>query len=435
MTGDAADIFTPDVRMEPFWWDESPPEEVALADFPARVDAVVVGSGYTGLHAAIELARGGREVLVCDTDRIGFGCSTRNGGQISTSVKPGFESLARRHGETLARRILGEGRESLAWTGAFIGAERIACNFEVVGRFHAAHDRAAFTALAAAAENQPKGLEVPARVVPRGEQRSEIGTDVYHGGVVYESHASVDPGRYHAGLVGVARRAGVRLAPYCAVTGWRRNGDGVTVSTARGAVLARDVVLATNGYSGSLSPWHRRRVIPIGSYIIATEALPESLVDALIPRNRIVSDTRRIVYYFRASPDRRRILFGGRVSLAETDPAASGPLLYREMVRLFPELAGYRVSHSWMGFVGYTFDALAHTGERDGIHYAMGYCGSGVGMAGYLGMRLGQRILGRKTGWTGYGETAFPARPYYAGSPWFLAPAVHWYRLRDRFGF
>ena len=193
--------------------------------------------------------------------------------------------------------------------------------------------------------------------------------------------------------------------------------------------------MATNGYTGPLSPWHRRRVIPIGSYIIATEALPESLVDALIPKNRIVSDTRRVVYYFRASPDRRRILFGGRVSLAETDPAASGPLLYREMVRLFPELAGYRVSHSWMGYVGYTFDTLAHTGEHDGVHYAMGYCGSGVGMAGYLGMRLGQRILGRKAGWTGYAETGFPARPYYFGKPWFLAPAVHWYRLRDKVDF
>jgi glycine/D-amino acid oxidase-like deaminating enzyme len=226
----------------------------------------------------------------------------------------------------------------------------------------------------------------------------------------------------------------VQFASQCRVTSLTRSGTRFTVGTQRGQVDAKNVILATNGYSGPLSPWHRRRIIPIGSYIIATEELPEALVDELIPRNRIVSDTRRVLYYFRASPDRRRILFGGRVSVAETDPRLSGPLLYREMLRLFPQLSRYQVSHSWMGYVGYTFDTLAHAGEQDGIHYAMGYCGSGVGMAGYLGMRLGQAILGRREGRTGCGETAFPSRAYYFGNPWFLAPAVHVYRLRDRLG-
>ncbi|MCV3739248.1 FAD-binding oxidoreductase [Rhizobium sp. TRM96647] len=395
---------------------------------------LVVGSGYTGLHAAIELARGGREVLICDAEQIGFGCSTRNGGQISTSVKPGFATLAKAHGEATARRIFTDGRQSLAWTEAFIHAEGIECDFKVVGRFHVAHDRKSFSTLTASLKNQPKGLDVPAHVVPRAEQRSELGTDVYHGGVVFEKHASLDPGRYHAGLVRLARAAGVRLAANCKVTGLARSANGFTVETARGRVEARNVVLATNGYSGPLSRWHQRRIIPIGSYIVATEELPETLVDELIPRNRVVSDTRRVLYYFRASPDRRRILFGGRVSVAETDPRLSAPLLYREMQRLFPQLAGYRVSHSWMGYVGYTFDTLAHVGEQDGIHYAMGYCGSGVGMAGYLGMRVGQAILGKPDGRTGYGETSFPSRSYYFGKPWFLAPAVHVYRLRDRFG-
>ncbi|MCD2183681.1 NAD(P)/FAD-dependent oxidoreductase [Rhizobium sp. GN54] len=427
-------VFTADARMTSYWWDRSPPQALAEAGLPAKVDVLVVGSGYTGLHAAIELARGGREVLICDAEQIGFGCSTRNGGQISTSVKPGFATLAKAHGEATARRIFTDGRQSLAWTEAFIRVEGIECDFKVVGRFHVAHDRKSFSALTASLKNQPKGLDVPAHVVPRAEQRSELGTDVYHGGVVFEKHASLDPGRYHAGLVRLARAAGVRLAANCKVTGLARTANGFTVETARGRVEARNVVLATNGYSGPLSRWHQRRIIPIGSYIVATEELPETLVDELIPRNRVVSDTRRVLYYFRASPDRRRILFGGRVSVAETDPRLSGPLLHREMQRLFPQLAGYRVSHSWMGYVGYTFDTLPHVGERDGIHYAMGYCGSGVGMAGYLGMRVGQAILGKPDGRTGYGETAFPSRSYYFGKPWFLAPAVHVYRLRDRFG-
>jgi glycine/D-amino acid oxidase-like deaminating enzyme len=429
----AAGIFTPDARMTPYWWEGAPPQDDAPETLPKRVDVLVVGSGYTGLHAAIALARGGREVLVCDKGVIGEGCSTRNGGQISTSVKPSFASLAKMHGEDIARQIFRDGHASLKWTGQFIHDNDIDCSFKIVGRYHVAHNAEAFATLAASIDRQPKGFEVPAHVVPRAEQRSELGTDVYHGGVIFENHASLDPGRYHAGLVKLAREAGVTFAARCEVTGLDRTASGHDVSTARGTVSAREVVMATNGYSGKLSPWHRRRIIPIGSYIIATEELPEALVDEIIPKNRIISDTRRVLYYFRASPDRRRIVFGGRVSIAESDPRTSGPLLYNEMVRLFPQLAGYRVSHSWMGYVGYSFDTLAHTGTEDGIHYAMGYCGSGVGLAGYLGMRLGEKLLGRGEE-TGYGRTAFPGRPYYFGTPWFLAPAVRIYRMRDRLG-
>lgn len=426
-------IFTPDAKMTPYWWDRSPVLETGIDELPAKVDTLVVGSGYTGLHAALQLARGGRSVLVCDAQAIGHGCSTRNGGQISTSVKPGFASLVKQHGKEIARQIMQDGRNSLKWIEQFVADEGIDCDFKVVGRYHVAHDETSFKTLTASIKNQPKGFEVPAYVVPYSEQRSELGTDIYRGGVIFENHASIDPGRYHAGLVSLAKAAGVQFAPHCAVGKYGRTPFGFSVETVRGTVKADNIVLATNGYSGPLSNWHHRRVIPIGSYIIATEELPESLVDEIIPKNRIISDTRRVLYYFRASPDRRRILFGGRVSLAETDPRSSGPLLYKEMIRLFPQLAPYKVSHSWTGYVGYTFDQLAHIGDQDGVHYAMGYCGSGVGMASYLGMRTGQRILGLKEATTGYARTPFPSRPYYFGKPWFLAPAVHWYRFRDRF--
>jgi glycine/D-amino acid oxidase-like deaminating enzyme len=204
------------------------------------------------------------------------------------------------------------------------------------------------------------------------------------------------------------------------------------VETARGIVAARNVVVATNGYTGEVTPWLRRRVIPIGSYIIATEPLPRETMARLMPKGRVISDTRKVVYYYRPSPDGSRILFGGRVSADETDPRVSGPRLHAEMVRLFPELAGARISHSWCGFVAYTFDELMHVGEHDGLHYAMGYCGSGVGMACYLGMRLGQQVLGLSEGQTGLNAASFPTRPFYSGNPWFLAPSVAYYRWRDR---
>jgi glycine/D-amino acid oxidase-like deaminating enzyme len=423
-----------DCKMQPSWWDDVHRPTLPDAALPARVDVAVVGSGYTGLHAALQTARGGRTTLVLDAEDAGWGCSTRNGGQISTSIKPSFDALARRHGPQRAAAILREGQQSLAFIGRFVREEGIACDFGQVGRFHAAHNAAQFDALVARVRHQPPGLEVPATIVPREAQRAEIGTDAYWGGVVYEQHCSVHPARYHQGLLQRVLDAGAQVAPRTAVQRIERDGSGFRLTTPRGAVHARDVVVATNGYTGALTPWLRRRVIPIGSYMIATESLPVALVDRLIPKNRIVSDTRKVVYYYRASPDRRRILFGGRVSHQETDPRVSGPLLHADMVALFPELRATRVTHSWCGFVAYTFDELMHTGVHDGIHYAMGYCGAGVGTASYFGMRIGQRVLGLPEGVTALDDLPFETRPFYNGKPWFLAASVRWYRWRDRLG-
>jgi glycine/D-amino acid oxidase-like deaminating enzyme len=398
---------------------------------PATVDVAVIGAGYTGLHAALQTARGERSTLVLDAEEAGWGCSTRNGGQVSTSIKPSFELLAKRHGATRAFGILQEGQRSLAWIADFIERERIDCGFARVGRFHAAHNAAQYEALAARVEHQPKGLEVAAHMVPRAEQRRELGSDAYWGGAVYEQHCSVHPARYHQGLLDRTIAAGAQIAARCAVTRIEKQGQLFRVITAKGTVLARDVVIATNGYTGALTPWLQRRVIPIGSYMIATDPLPDGMMDRLIPKNRIVSDTRKVVYYYRASPDRRRVLFGGRVSHQETDPRVSGPLLHADMVKVFPELAAVPISHSWCGFVAYTFDELMHVGRHDGVHYAMGYCGAGVGTASYFGMRIGQQVLGLDEGRTALDGLAFETRPFYRGNPWFLAPSVRFYRWRD----
>jgi len=163
--------------------------------------------------------------------------------------------------------------------------------------------------------------------------------------------------------------------------------------------------------------------------------LPSELMRRLMPKDRIVSDTRKVVFYYRASPDQRRILFGGRVSVSETDPRVSGPLLHADLVKVFPELAHTRISHSWCGFVAYTFDELMHIGRHDGMHYATGYCGSGVGMGSYLGMRLGQQVLGLPEGRTAFDGLGFRTRPFYFGRPWFLAPSIRYFRWRDRQAF
>lgn len=415
------------------YWTDLLPDPPALPKKPlTSVDVLIVGSGYTGLSAAIETARGGRSTMVLDSEDPGFGCSTRNGGQISTSIKPSLKELTAKYGAARARAIRREGETALNWIEAFVGREKLDCDFRRAGRYHAAHTPRHYEAIAREAEILRKSEGTEAHTVSRRDQRTELGSDVYFGGVVFPRHASVDPAKFHRGLLACAVDAGVHVTGHCAVLGIDNEPDGFVARTSKGMVRARDVIIATNGYTTALTPWMQRRVVPVGSYMIATEPLPADLVDRLFPTDRIASDTCKVVYYYRASPDRRCVLFGGRVSAKETDPAVSGPKLHADMCRIFPELRDYRVSHSWSGKVAYSFDELAHTGVHKGIHYAMGYCGSGVSMAGYLGMRLGKKVLGEKEGRTAFDGLPFPTRPFYRGNPWFLPAAVAWYRWHDR---
>ncbi len=431
-------LFTDDFKLQSYWWDKSPRPTFERIQLPDKCDVLIIGSGYTGLNAALVTARAGRSTVLVDAEDAGFGCSTRNGGQISTSIKPNLASLSRKHGADKAFQIIKEGHNALAWIEEFITGESIDCDFSVCGLYHAAHSAKQYEVLTTEVNQQPRGLQVPFSIVPPSEQRSELGSDVYHGGVIFHRNASLDPAAYHQQLLDLAVKAGVQIVPRCAVMQLTRDGENTRATTPLGEIRARKVIIATNGYTGrfspGLSPWHRRRVIPIGSYIIATEALDKSVMDRLMPNDRMYTDTRKVVYYYRASPDRSRILFGGRVSSSETDPTKSAPLLRSDLARLFPELENVKISHSWMGIVAYTFDSMAHIGEQDGIHYAMGYCGSGVSMASYMGMRTGHKVLGNAEGATGFDNIRFPTRPLYTGNPWFLSATVGWYRYKDRLG-
>jgi len=427
-------VFTADFKTTPYWLDMAP--KVHMPDFhlPAAIDVVVVGGGYTGLNAALQTVRAGLSTLILDAEAPGRGCSLRNGGQVSTSLKPSFRALTRRYGEDLATALCEEGQASLNYMHKLIADEALDCDFKAVGRFHGAHKPHLYDKLAREADEGHPIWKTDAFAVPKAEMSAELRTDAYHGGIVYPHHCSIDVSRYHPLLLQRVVDAGVKVVGKCRVEGLERLASGFKVITEHGSLKAKKVILATNGYTGPLSTWHQRRIIPIGSYVIATEELPAELVDRLFPTDRILSDTRKLVYYYRLSPDRKRVVFGGRVSLRETDPRNTAAILRRDMVALFPDLEPFKISHAWTGFVGYTFDTLAHCGENKGLHYAMGYCGSGVGMASYLGMRIGRKVAGLETEPSAFDRISFPARPFYSGNPWFLAPSVLLYRFRDRFG-
>jgi glycine/D-amino acid oxidase-like deaminating enzyme len=401
---------------------------------PARVDVLIVGAGYTGLSAARETAASGATTLVLDGGLLGAGCSGRNGGQVAYSIKPSFAALAARHGEERARAICLEGRNAVTYLRSLVSQSGANVDWQERGCFFGAHTPRHFAAMKREAENQPKGLEQRVSVVSRAEQRSEIDSDLYHGGVVYHDDASVDPMLLLQLLLKRAQGVGAIVRDQCTVDGIRSQGAGFEVLTTHGTVHARKVLIATNGYSGPLSGWLRRRVIPIGSYQIATEPLGAERVRELIPRLRNIVDSRRVVVYFRPSPDGERVIFGGRAALAERDPLACAPRLNAMLTQVFPQLAGVTITHAWAGWVAYTFDTLPHLGCHDGIFYCMGYCGQGVPLAPYFGQRIGQQMVGLGEGRTALDGLSFPSRPYYAGTPWFLAPSVFAYRTMDALG-
>ena len=419
-------------RPLPWWQALAAPPVLPRHNLPSTTDVLVVGAGYTGLSAARETAAAGLTTCVLDAGSIGAGCSGRNGGQIAYSLKPSFAKLKSLHGAQRAFAICREGFDALAYLRAL--CRDIDCDWRDCGCFFGAHTPRHFKRMALEARNQPAGLEQRISVLPKSEQHQEIDSEFYHGGCVYHDDASVDPMKLLLGLLDRARRAGAVVIDACAAQNVQRTRDGFEVLTSQGVIAARKLLIATNGYSGPLSTWHRRRVIPIGSYQIATEPLGEERVRSLIPRGRNIVDSRRVVVYFRPSPDGGRIIFGGRAALAERDPLACVPRLRSMLREIFPQLREVALDHAWVGWVGYTFDTMPHLGCKDGIYYSLGYCGQGVPLAPYFGMKIGRQIAGAPEADTALDGLAFPTRPYYYGRPWFLAPVVWANGTLDRIG-
>ena len=418
----------------PYWWEHAPPTAVATPAPPQRADVAVIGGGYTGLSAALTLARAGRSVVVLEAGTPGIGASSRNGGMLGDRLKPSLATLTRRYGRDRAVALIAEAGEGFDFFGRFIADEGIDCNFASCGGFTGVTTAARYEAMARETEELSHSIGLEADMVPKSEVRNEIGTDLYYGGRVMHRRAGLHPARYHAGLLARVRAAGVTVVGGCRVTALERNGSGFRVSTPQASLGARAVVVATNGYTGAVTPALRRRVIPVTSYMIATAPLSPNLMATLMPKGRMLSDSNRLLCYFRPSPDNTRILFGGRPAYTDIGPEPAARRLSGYMTRIFPELKDVELTHSWFGYIAYTFDRLPHVGTRDGVHYAMGYCGSGVVMSTWLGRKAALRLLGDAEGKTAFAEIEHPTSPFYYGKPWFLPLVQAWYQGADLIG-
>jgi len=416
----------------PYWWEAAPPEDASAVPLPEQVDVAIIGSGFTGLCCALELAEHGVGVTVLDAGPLGGGASSRSGGMVTGGQKLVVtDAIAGLPPERQAR-LLADAGESLVTLERFITQFGLDADYERCGRLILAHVPKHYRRLERWAKLLRERAGSAVSLLPRERLPEEIGGTRYHGALLIEDYGGLHPGKYHRALRDAARARGAVLASHAPVLGIARDGPGFLVRTGRGSIRAREVVVGTNGYTDALVPALRRGVVPVRAYVIATAPLPAGLAARIVPRQRMMSDTQRDLFWMRLSPDGTRMIFGARPGVLEQEPRRAARRLHRMMCSVWPELREVPVDYCWTGNVGMTADHLPHMGTHDGVHYALGCNGSGVAMMSYLGYQTARKLLGRQNRPCAFEGAELPALPAFARGPWLVPLAAGWYRLRDR---
>jgi len=412
----------------------------ASPELPDTVDVAVVGAGYCGLSAARALAKRGVSVAVLEAETFGWGASSRNGGMVLTGMKLPAPVLIKRYGLETVRKMYAASLETIDCVEQIVREEKIECNFSRCGHLEVACKQAHFDGYEETAALTNREFQHELRIVPRKELRAEIGSDIYFGGMVDESSAGLNPARYVAGLARAAQRAGAGLYDHTRATSVepeiKNNARSFRVRTSRGSLAAREVILASGAYTTVATPALRKKIIPIGSYIIATEVLPADLARELSPRNRMIYDSKHFLYYYRLTPD-NRMLFGGRAAFfpeTEITVRQSEEILRHGMISVYPQLRDAKVEFVWGGTLDFTLDVMPHAGKIDGMYFAAGFAGHGVAAATWFGTKLAGIICGEPND-IPFDGIKFSTAPLglRSGNTWALPLAGAWYKILDFF--
>lgn len=422
------------MKLESYWLDTAPAfASGAQGPVSGRADVVVVGAGFTGLSAALTLARRGASVVVLEAGRVVGEASGRNGGHCNSGLAHDFAALANRLGVEQARAFYQAYAASVDTVENVITRENIDCDFARVGRLKLAAKPEHYDKLARACDVLRGEVDQHVRMVPAADIRTEVGSDQFFGGLLQTSSAQMHMGKFGVGLAHAAARGGATIFEHAPVTALDRRPDGgFRVTCGRGAIDAGQVLLATgNSRQGPFS-YFRRRMISVGSFIIGTEPLDKELLDRLLPRRRNYVTSKNIGNYFRVTPD-HRLLFGGRARFAMSSPSSdqkSGHVLRASMEEIFPELRGVDIDYCWGGLVDMTADRLPRAGEHRGLYYSTGYSGHGVQMSVHMGRVMADVMAGQpeRNPWR---DLEWPAVPGHFGKPWFLPIVGAYYRLQD----
>lgn len=414
----------------PYWWEDGAPLPDLPSVPPQKIGVLIVGAGYTGLSAALTASMQGAKVLVVDAGIPGQGASTRNGGMAGAHPRLSLAAMGRKFGTETACGIFNEATPAFTHLQNLIKSNGIDCDYQHTGRIQSAWTKAHFAAQKVLAADMNANTEFPVEVVSKAELGSHLSTQHYFGGLLYKDHGAVQPRKLHDGLLKAVLDVGVRVIQKCPIGIIEKMKGAYIAKWSGGDICADKVILATNGYTqgGGVLRWLSRRVFPVPSYLIATEPLPESLINELAPGRRMMVETRARHSYWRISPDGTRIIWGGRASIRQIDIHWAATRLRRTMTEIWPQLSGAKITHAWSGNTGFSFNHCPKVGVKDGVHYALGYSGGGVVLAPYLGMKAAYQALGDPRGATAYSEVNLKAKPYhFGGNPWFLRPADFWY--------
>lgn len=406
---------------------------------PESTDVAVIGGGFCGLSAARTLAKRGVRTLVLEAETLGWGASCRNGGMVLTGMKLPVPTLISRYGRDAVHRMYAASLESIHLVEQIVKKEGIACSLARCGHLEVACKKAHFDAYAAAAAEIKREFNHELHIIPKSKLRAEIGSDIYHGGMVDEASISVNPAQYVNGLAAAAQRAGADLYDHARVTrvsckAAAGGSRGFQLETTRGNLSAKEVILATGAYTTKATPALQKKLIPIGSYIIATEKLSADLAHELSPRSRMIYDSKHFLYYYRLTPD-NRMLFGGRAAFfpeSESTVRESAELLRRGMIEVYPQLAHTKVEFVWGGTLDFAFDVMPHSGKIDEMHFAMGFAGHGVAAATWMGAKLAGVVCGDADD-NPFTKISFPSAPIglRSGNTWALPLAGAYYRVLD----
>jgi glycine/D-amino acid oxidase-like deaminating enzyme len=398
-----------------------------------QCDVAVIGGGFTGLSAALALAKKGATVTLVEAGRVGGEASGRNGGHCNNGLSSDFRVTAERLGLPLARSLYRAFDAAVDSVERIVREEKIDCDFKRSGKIKLAAKPEHYDNLARGYELLSREVDPDTDLVPPSAIKSEIGSDGFHGGLVYRKSGQMHMGKFAAGLAAAASRQGAAIFENAPVTRLRRiSGRKHEITTDHGSFTADQVLLATGTSIRGPFFHFRRRIIPVGSFIIATRPLSENVLGDLMPMRRTATTTKYIGNYFRISPD-NRLIFGGRARFAMSSPTSdlkSGRILEKSMLSLFPQLRGTAIDFCWGGLVDMTADRLPRAGEHDGLFYSMGYSGHGTQMSVHMGQVMAEVMNGR-TEANPLRELDWPAIPGHFGPPWFLPFVGAYYRVKD----
>lgn len=417
-----------------YWHDTSAPFAGGVADpVSGDFEVAVIGAGFTGLSAARKLAKSGVKVALIEAEHVGYGASGRNGGHLNSGHFASFSAAKAHFGDAQARRLWRAYDGSIDMIEAIIEEEKVECSFRRGGKLKLASKPSHVKGMQAMCEEIRREVDPSVVWLTRQDLSKELGSEAFHGAVLYPKSAMMHMGRYANGMAEAAHRYGAAIWEHNPVTAREQTANGWRLTTPTGSLTARQVILATDAYTTETFTYFRRRLMPIASFIIATRPLTPKEVAATMPGYRNYTNSLNIANYFRLTPD-NRLLFGGRarfsaVSNQETD-VRSGQLLREQMVGMFPQLASVEIDYCWGGLVGCTQDRYPRAGSADGVIYGMGYSGHGAQISTLMGAVLADIAMGHRDT-NPLDGLSWPAVPMHSGKPWFLPIVGTYYRMKD----